>query len=114
VGDILLSAVKKVKGVGVERAVRVALEVGLGVGEDRVRVALSLVNPGQEDEGVCLAGVEPEGLKGATLRLGDTPERELDEPEAVLADGGRRRDEETSANEGFGLEEVRALIKDHG
>jgi hypothetical protein len=105
--------VKKVEGVGVQGAVRIELEVGPGISEDPRGVVLSLVNPAQKDEGICLVGVEPEGLKGAALRIRDSAERKLHEPETIVAHPGTRRDQETSPNQGFGLAVVSALIKDH-
>ena len=95
-------------------AVGIELEVGLGIREDGRGIVLPLVNPGQEDVGVGFGGVELEGFQCAAFRVGDAAERKLHESETVFAYAGGGRSEETSPNERFCLEEVRALIKDHG
>ena len=109
-----MGTVKKIDCVRLEGAVRVALEVGLRVGDDRIGVVLLLVNSGQKDESISLAGIKAEGFQGAAFGLRNMTERKLHEPEAILADGRIGRDQETSANQGFGLGEVRAPIKNHG
>ena len=112
--DILLSAVKKVEGIGVQGAVGVELEIGLGVSEHGRGIVLPFVNPGEKDVCVRFVGVELEGFHGAAFRIGDATERKLHESDTIVADAGSGRDEETSPNQRFGLVEVRALVKDHG
>jgi hypothetical protein len=112
--EILLGAVEKIKGVGLQGAVGLELEIGLGVGEGSGGVVLTGVNPGEKDVSIGFAGVECECLMGAALGIGNAAERVLDESETIFCDAGRGRQLENFANEGFGLGEFGALIENHG
>jgi len=112
----LLRAFKESLGVGLKTAFTRTLEISANVSDDRVGIVLALMNASEKKVyiTISLSRVEVDRIEGAVLGFRDLAKSELDESEAVFADGGRRRGEKTFLREQFSLEEFATLVEDHG
>jgi len=114
--EILLRAFKECLGVGLKTAFTRTLEISVNVSDYRVGIVQALVNASEKKVyiTISLSRIEVDRIEGAVLGFRDLAKSELDESEAVFADGGRRRSEKTFLSERFSLEEFAALIENHG